>query len=123
MAEEFRRAMRNPPEWSNADDPGADRLAAHDEGGELGTPQEGTMPVGAHAEHATDPGSPVSPAGKDADVLQVGGPGDRIAGPHATDKPGEPGLERRPSGGERPQPGSGEPEADDTQGWTQRLDP
>jgi hypothetical protein len=123
MAEKFSRAMREPPEWSNSDDPGADRLGAYDESGEL-HPQPGTRRVGSETGPATAAG-PVTPAGKDADLLQAGGPGDRLGGPHATDLPGEPGRPdpgaSQPQAGQEPPPGKGQREAGGE--WAERLDP
>jgi hypothetical protein len=66
---------------SNADDPTADRMAAYPEAGELGSPQD--PPV------ASDGPTPPQPAGADAAVIATGASGGGLAGPVATDAPGD----------------------------------
>jgi hypothetical protein len=86
VTERFRKAMEEPPPFSNADDPSADRLAAHDDAGELGTPQDLT------GTGATGP-VPPQPAGTDTEVIFTGASGRPIGGPAATDPPGQaPGM-------------------------------
>jgi len=98
MADDFSRAMRERPPFSNADDPRADRLATHGEAGEL-NPAQGVHPrVGPEHGPGTAPSGP-DMSGKDAELLQAGGPGDRIGGPHATDRPRD-GGEGSADGGE-----------------------
>jgi len=82
MTDRFSRATRNPPPGSNAQDPGADRLGAYSDAGELHSPQ------GATDRDATGPDAP-EPAGVDAEVIFTGGPGRSLGGPNATDRPGE----------------------------------
>ena len=89
MADDFDKASREREPWSNAEDPSADRLAAYPEAGELGSPQAANQRVGQEPEPT--PSGP-APAGKDAEILQIGGSGDRLGGPHATDREGDPGL-------------------------------
>jgi hypothetical protein len=89
MADDFDRATRQGETWSNADDPAADRLASYPEAGELDSPQTSHELVGQEPEPT--PSGP-QPAGADADLMMVGGPGDRLGGPHATDREGDPGL-------------------------------
>jgi hypothetical protein len=43
------------PEWSNADDPTADRLASYSEAGELNPSQDGAQRVGSEKGPATTP--------------------------------------------------------------------
>jgi hypothetical protein len=81
MTERFREAMRNPPDFSNADDPTADRLAAYPEAGELESPQ------GAADRDQTGP-TPPQPAGEDSEVIFAGASGQQLGGPAATDAPG-----------------------------------
>ena len=89
MSDELDPTMRQRERGSNADDPTADRLAAYPDAGELGSPQEAHELVGQEPEPT--PSGP-QPAGKDAELMQIGGSGDRLGGPHATDKEGDPGL-------------------------------
>ena len=91
MADDFSRAMRERPPFSNADDPSADRLAAHGEAGELNPDRGAHARVGQERGPGTAPSGP-DMTGKDAELLQAGGSGDRIGGPHATDRPADPGL-------------------------------
>ena len=94
MTDRFSRATRNPPPGSNAQDPGADRLGAYSDAGELHSPQ------GATDRDATGPDTP-EPAGVDAEVIFTGGPGRSLGGPNATDRPDE-------VTGQPPPPGHGE---------------
>jgi len=89
MADDFDTATRKRAPWSNADDPTADRLAAYPDAGELDSPQRAHDLVDQEPE--STPSGP-QPAGADAELLMVGGPGDRLGGPHATDREGDPGL-------------------------------
>ena len=86
MTERFREAMRTPPDFSNSDDPGADRLAAYPEAGELESPQ-------AAVDRAATGPTPPQPAGEDSELIFAGGSGQQLGGPAATDAPGKgPGL-------------------------------
>ena len=89
MADDFDRASRTTATWSNADDPTADRVGAYPDAGELDSPQTSHDLVDQQPEPT--PSGP-QPAGADAELLMVGGPGDRLGGPHATDREGDPGL-------------------------------
>ena len=70
------------PEASNADDPTADRLAAYPEAGELASPQD---PPAAPSDGPVPP----QPAGIDSQVIATGASGGGLAGPVATDAPGQ----------------------------------
>ena len=101
--------MKHPPEFSNADDPAADRLAAYDEAGESGSPQDVTRPA------ATGP-VPPQPAGTDTEIIFTGGSGRPIGGPAATDPPGQapgmPGPDAEPPDGSSADPHGGRPFVD-----------
>jgi hypothetical protein len=70
------------PSASNADDPTADRLAAYPEAGELGSPQDPPA-------SPSDGPVPPQPAGVDSQVIATGASGGGLAGPVATDAPGQ----------------------------------
>jgi hypothetical protein len=89
MPDESHPATRQRTPGSNASDPSADRMAAYPDAGELGSPQTAHDVVGQELEPT--PSGP-EPAGMDAELLQIGGSGDRLGGTHATDKPGQPGM-------------------------------
>jgi hypothetical protein len=93
MAEKFSEAMRTPPPFSNAEEPGADRLGRYGEAGELASDQEATDRVGQESGSSTAAAGP-QPAGADSEVIFAGGPGGGLGGPHATDTPdtNDPGL-------------------------------
>ena len=61
MTERSTRAMRNPPKGSNAQDPGADRLGAYSDAGELRSPQEAT-------DRASPGPTPAQPDGIDEEL-------------------------------------------------------
>jgi len=117
MADDFDRASRTTATWSNADDPTADRVSAYPDAGELDSPQTAHDLVDQHPEPT--PSGP-QPAGADAELLMVGGPGDRLGGPHATDREGDPGL---PGHDQAAEGGRSEAEDDDRDGsLVDRLD-
>lgn len=120
MADDFSRAMREPPPFSNSRDPKADRLGARTEAGELNPEQGATDRIGQERGEGTAASGPEM-AGKDAELLQAGGPGNRLGGPHATDRTTEPGASRtgRSSGRNRTHGG----EALDEGSLVDRLDP
>jgi hypothetical protein len=70
------------PVASNADDPTADRLAAYPEAGEVGSPQDPPATP-------SDGPVPPQPAGLDSAVIATGASGGGLAGPIATDAPGD----------------------------------
>ncbi len=96
------------PAASNADDPRADRLAAYPDGGELGSSQD---PPAA----ASDGPTPPQPAGLDAQVIATGASGGGLAGPIATDAPGD-GAGLPGPGGVGADPDAGRPRPSDSDG-------
>lgn len=109
MTERFRRATHRPPEGSNAQDPGADRLGAYPEAGELDSPQAATE---------RDAAGPTTPqaAGLDAEVIFTGGPGRSLGGPAATGPP-------RPASDLQPTDGAEQDEEAGSDGGPQRPGP
>lgn len=113
MTDRYRRAMDEPPEFSNARDPNADRLGAYPDGGEVDSAQDDAR--------ATGEGSlPPQPAGTDSAVIFTGASGRNLGGPSATDPPGQaPGLPG-PEGDPADDPDG--PPAEGTGSFVDRLD-
>jgi hypothetical protein len=85
MSDDFAEAMRNPPPWSNADDPDADRLAARPEAGELGTPQH-THPTPGQDDRMPSPTPhPSGLGGGDGEVIHERPTGGITGLPEAAD--------------------------------------
>ena len=106
MTDEFNEAMRNPPPWSNADDPDADRLGGRGPAGEL-NPDANVPSTGSP--DANDPQT-ADPAGPDRDVVDDGW----VRGPTAATTLRVPGVDAPLPHDPAPDEEDGDVEADRT---------